>query len=277
MLTQCPHCGQTHELHNGDQQDSCPPSRPTEGMTASPSPQMTFLLDSEESSGCLEQSASDPQLGESPTEEAPIPIPWEERSNPLDFMAYWQTTRGILFHPAQSFARWSPPKDMEGALWFLVIFGSLGQILANYWIRLIQAGAADSAAPADGWIGFGLFILQAPFLALIWTFLVGLITHFFLFLLRGTSQPWTRTFAFFAYVSGSLALLQPIPFVGLAIAPFWGLAVSVCGLRELHKTTTWRVLAAFLLPLALLMTLLFFLALLIVGAGVLMLSSLPWP
>jgi hypothetical protein len=277
MLTQCPHCGQTHELHNGDRQDSCPPSEPTNGMKASPPQLVTFLPDSEDSSGCLEKSASAPQRDESPTEEPPMLIPWEERSSPLDLMAYWQTTRCILFHPAQSFARWSPPKDMEGALWFLVIFGSLGQILANYWIRLIQAGAADSAAPADGWIGFGLFILQAPFLALIWTFLVGLITHFFLFLLRGTSQPWTRTFAFFAYVSGSLALLQPIPFVGLAIAPFWGLAVSVCGLRELHKTTTWRVLAAFLLPLALLMTLLFFLALLIVGAGVLMLSSLPWP
>ena len=276
-MTQCPHCGQTHELHNGDQQDPFPPSHPTDGVKASPQPLVTFLPDSEESLGCLEESASDPQRGEPPTEAARMPIPWEERSSPLDLMAYWQTTRCILFHPAQSFARWSPPKDMEGALLFLVIFGSLGQILADYWIRLIKAGAAGSVTPADGWIGFGLFILQAPFLVLIWTFLCGMITHFFLFLLRGTSQPWTKTFAFFAYVSGSLALLQPIPFVGLAIAPFWGLVVSVCGLRELHKTTTWRVAAAFLLPMALFMTLLFFLALLIVGAGVLVLSSLPWP
>jgi hypothetical protein len=277
MLTQCPHCGQSHELDRDGQQDSCPPSHPTDGIKASPLPLVTFLPDSEESSDCLEESASDRQWGESPAEAARMPIPWEERSCFLDYTAYWQTTRSILFHPARSFARWSPPKDMEGALLFLVIFGSLGQILASYWVRFFQASTAGSAAPTESWISFGLFILQTPFLVLLSTFLAGVMTHFFLFLLRGTSQSWSKTFAFFAYVSGALASLQIIPFLGLVMAPFWGLVVSVCGLRELHQTNTWRVLAAFLLPLTLFLTLLFLLTLLIIGAGVVMLHNLPWP
>jgi len=278
MLTECPRCGQIHELDGGDQQNrSSAPCR-MDGMIASPPPlPEAFVPKNEAPSAEADKPVEDHSREGSPREGIRTPIPWEDRRGFLDFRAYWQTTRGILLHPVQSFAQWNPPVDMEGALLFLVIFGSLGQILGNYWVRFFQASMARTAVPTDNWISFGLFILQAPFLVLISTFLSGAVTHFFLFLLRATSQRWTKTFALFAYLTGALACLQLIPFVGLVITPFWGLVASVCGLRELHGTTTWRVIAAFLLPLAIFLTLLVFFILMIVSAGLVMLHNLPWP
>ena len=200
-------------------------------------------------------------------------IPWEQRRGFLDFQAYWQTTRGILFHPAQSFAQWNPPVEMEGALLFLVTFGSLGQILAQYWVMFLRDSMTTSAGVAQDWFGFSLFILKAPFLVLLSTLISAAVIHFFLFLLRATSGKWSKTFALFAYLSGALACLQLIPVAGLFIAPIWGLVSGVCGLRELHRTTTWRVIAAFFLPLIILLTLLFCLMLLIVGAGLVALQG----
>jgi hypothetical protein len=278
MLTKCPYCGQVHEFDATLPQEHASPACPVDAMApASPPLPVTFILEDEgppaETGGTPEAQSSAP----SGNDHAPTAIPWEGRTGALDFKAYWRTTRGILLHPAHSFARWDAPADMEGALLFLVFFGSFGQVLANYWVRLLQAGTASTAAPADNWIAFGLFVLQAPLMVLVSTFLTAVLTHFFLFLLRATSQPWTKTFALFAYLTGALACLQLIPFVGLVLAPFWGLVAAVCGLRQLHGTTTGQVVAAFLLPLALILSLLFLLALLIIGTGLAILNSLPWP
>jgi hypothetical protein len=126
----------------------------------------------------------------------------------------------------------------------------------------------------EDWLGFGLFALKAPFLVLLSSLVSAAIIHFFLFLLRATAHPWSKTFAFYAYLGGALACLQLIPVAGIFIAPIWGLVSSVCGLRELHHTDTWRVIGAFALPLGIFLVLLFFLALFIVGAGLVALNTL---
>ncbi len=276
MLTKCPHCGQIHQSQGEGAGDASPPVD-KDGMTGSSLPLSPTSPSTSDNSFSFP-----PECLESPSPEEPeaqhvrTPIPWEERHGILDIGAYWRTTRCILLHPARSFAMWNPPEDMEGALLFLVIFGSLGQILANYWVRFLQMSIANTSVSSDNWIDFGLSVLQAPFLVLVSTFLSGVLMHFFLLLLRGTSLRWTKTFGLFAYLSGALACLQLIPLVGLLITPVWGVVVGVCGLRELHRTDTWRVVVAFLLPLAIFLTLLFVVLLLVVGTGLVVLRNLSW-
>jgi hypothetical protein len=204
-------------------------------------------------------------------------FPWEKRQGFMDLKAYWQTTRGVMLHPGESLVHWGPPRDMESALLFLVMFGSVGEILANYWVRLLPLASGKAAGSLDNLISFGLFMLKAPLLVLITTLSASLLIHFFLFLLRASKEPWQRTFALFAYVSGAMAGLQLIPFLGLVLAPIWGVVASICSLRELHRTTTWRVVVSFFLPFAILLLLFVTLLLFIVGAGLIALGTLGLP
>jgi hypothetical protein len=275
MEAKCPHCGQLREyVENGDSNPSTPPCCSMAGVNGPAAPFAESLAAGTEPAPTATEETAEQQAGDQTTSDGlGSTIPWEQRRGFLDFQAYWQTTRGILFHPAQSFAQWNPPEEMEGALLFLVIFGSLGQILAQYWVMFVHESITTQLGTAQDWFGFSLFILKAPFLVLLSTLFSAAVIHFFLFLLRGTSEKWSKTFALFAYLSGALACLQLIPVAGVFIAPIWGLVSGVCGLRELHRTTTWRVIAAFLLPLMIMLTLLFCLMLLIVGAGLVALQS----
>ncbi|HAA02743.1 MAG TPA: hypothetical protein DCE18_05150 [Syntrophobacteraceae bacterium] len=277
MQIQCPRCGQFHDVdgdaaHTPDAYPCCSPLPDT----AVPPPGSASLTAEAEPPFAAENEAEERHRTneEALTSNPSISIPWEERRGFLDLQAYWKTTQGILFHPSQSFAQWNPPREMEGALIFLVIFGSLGQILAHYWLMFLQSAMGSLVIVGEDWLGFGLFALKAPFLVLFSGLVSAAVIHFFLFLLRATSQTWSKTFGFYAYLGGALACLQLIPIAGIFIAPIWGLVSSVCGLREMHHTTIWRVVAAFLLPLAIILILLFFLAMLIVGAGLVALNSL---
>lgn len=275
MEAKCPHCGQIREYD--EKAVSNPNTSPCCNMVGVSGPAAPFAesmaAGTRPASTATEETAEQQAGDQSAPGGLGSSIPWEQRRGFLDFQAYWQTTRSILFHPAQSFAQWNPPVEMEGALLFLVTFGSLGQILAQYWVMFLRDTMATSAGVAQDWFGFSLFILKAPFLVLLSTLISAAVIHFFLFLLGATSEKWSKTFALFAYLSGALACLQLIPVAGLFLAPIWGLVSGVCGLRELHRTTTWRVITAFFLPLIIMLTLLFCLMLLIVGAGLVALQG----
>ena len=277
MQSQCPRCGRLHEVDEDAADDigtppCCDPNG-TNGLLSTVSGSLAAEADLPSTSN--DETAEQPQADESiPAGNAATPIPWEERRGFLDLGAYWQTTQGILFHPARSFAQWNPPGDMEGALLFLVVFGSMGHILAHYWLMFLQNDMAAAVGMPGDWLGFGLFALKAPFLVLLSSLVSAAIIHFFMFLLRATSHSWSKTFAFYAYLGGALSCLQLLPVAGIFITPVWGLVSSICGLRELHHTNTWRVIGAFALPLGILLVLLFFLALFIVGAGLVALNTL---
>ncbi len=186
MEAKCPHCGQIREYdENAVSNPNTPPCCNMAGVSGPATPFAESLAAGTGPASTATEETAEQQAGD---QTAPggfgSSIPWEQRRGFLDFQAYWQTTRGILFHPAQSFAQWNPPVEMEGALLFLVTFGSLGQILAQYWVMFLRDTMTTSAGVAQDWFGFSLFILKAPFLVLLSTLISAAVIHFFLFLLR---------------------------------------------------------------------------------------------
>jgi predicted Zn finger-like uncharacterized protein len=277
MLITCPRCSKSYLIDSNQISDSLadvtclscgtllelPLPAPTAGAGGEP-PAVADSGPGQEHEACVTMGGAET-------------IPWENRLGFWDLKAYWQTTRSILLHPGQSFVRWGPPRDGEAALLFLLVFGSAGEVLADYWLRVLQLATGNSSGSVDNLTSFGLFILKAPLLVLLATLIGSLVIHFFLFLLHAANEPWKKTFALFAYVSGSLACLQLIPVVGLFVAPIWGSVASICGLKELHRTSPWRVAASFSLPLAILLLVFLALLLLIVGAGLVLLGNLKLP
>jgi hypothetical protein len=203
--------------------------------------------------------------------------PWERRRAFWDLPAYWQTARAILFHPAASFRRWRLRIDTESALLILLLYGSLGEILADYWVRLGQGLLGRAPAAPGQLLDFVLFMLKVPLLLLLSTVVMSGVIHALLILLGARGEPWKKTFALLAYLSGALAALQLLPFLGVLLAPFWGMAACVVGLRELHGTTTWRVVLSLLLPLLLLLLLGGVILLVVLGVGLLAVQKLAMP
>jgi hypothetical protein len=277
MLITCPHCSRSYLLDSDQINTSLPEATCLSCGTRLELPLPAPTAGAGGETLAKPDSAPRQEQEEGVTARVAETIPWENRLSFLDLRAYWHTTRSILLHPAQSFARWGPPRDGEAALLFLIIFGSAGEVLADYWLRVLQLAMGNSAGSVDNLISFGLFILKAPLLVLLATVLGSLVIHFFLFMLRAANEPWKKTFALFAYVSGSLAGLQLIPFVGLFLAPIWGSVACIWGLKALHRTSPWRVAASFSLPLAILLLVFVVLLLLMVGAGMFLLGNLNLP
>jgi hypothetical protein len=274
VMIQCPHCGHSVSIDANQPADLAAqtPCRACGAALASQPPNPA-----EDSPGTADATMPQTEDAETGSPQPDAVPPWETRTGCLDLRAYWTTTRAILLQPGQSFRQWGPRNEIEGALLFLLIYGSAGQILANYWLKLLHLLGGQGPASSPEGLDFMLFVLKAPFIALFSTFLASLIIHFLLFLTRASREPWKQTFALLAYVSGALASFQVIPFLGLLLAPTWGLIVSISGLRELHRTSTLRVLASLSLPLLLMLILLFFLLMLIVGAGLLIFNQLDLP
>ena len=271
MVIQCPHCGHSYSVDSSQPVDLTAQT-PCRVCAVPVAPQPPDLV--ENTTGAADAAMAQTEEAAPGNPEPDAVPPWERRTGCLDLRAYWATTRAILFHPGQSFRQWGPRNDIEGALLFLLIYGSAGQVLGNYWLKLLHLLGGKSPASSLESIDFILFVLKAPFIVLLSTFLTSGIVHFLLFLTRASKEPWKQTFALLAYVSGALASLQVIPFLGLLLAPTWGLIVCICGLRELHRTSTLRVLTSLSLPLLLMLMVLFIFLMMLVGAGLVFLQGL---
>jgi hypothetical protein len=274
MAIQCPHCGHSYSVDSKQAADLTLQT-PCRVCAVPFAPHLPDLA--EDSTGAAYATTPQTEEAAAGNPDPEVIPPWETRTGCLDLKAYWATTSAILFHPGQSFRHWGPINDIEGVLLFLLIYGSAGQVLGNYWLKLLQLLVGESPASSLGSIDFILFVLKAPFIVLFSTFVASSIIHFLLFLTRAAREPWKQTFALLAYVSGALASLQVIPFLGLLLAPTWGLIACICGLRELPRTSTLRGRASLSLPFFLVLLVLFIFSMILVGAGLLILNQLDIP
>ena len=185
----------------------------------------------------------------------PLPrhkVDWEARTSWLDLVAFWRTSKNILFHPSVTFSALNYEAGMRSSLVYLLVYGSLGQIIGRYWFTLlgIRYGILEGNA-LNNTIHFGGTMLLTPIVLLASLFVVASLVHLVLRILRATRRPFTATFQVMAYASGATFLVNVIPFVGRFIMPIWALVLYFIGLVNAHQTSKTRVLFALLLPLVL--------------------------
>ncbi len=176
-------------------------------------------------------------------------VPWVERSSIFDFRAFYMTAKEFLLHPEAAFSRWKPERHFNDALVFLVLFGSLGKILNEYWFYLLTTFMGNiERTPLESVLTFSLSALFTPIGIVIGTFVYSAITHFMLYIFKGAKKSWHSTFATMAWVSGSVSLLSVFPVVGALVASVWGFISLMVGLKVVHETSTVKSFFALTLP-----------------------------
>ena len=179
-------------------------------------------------------------------------IDWETRTSWLDLVAFWRTTKNILFRPAATFTALNYEAGIRSSMVYLLVYGSLGQIIGRYWFTLlgIRYGILEGNA-LDNTIHFAIAVLLTPIVLLAFVLVVAGLVHLILRILRATRRPFTATFQVMAYASGAISLVNVIPIAGRFIMPIWALVLYFVGLAKAHQTSKTRVFFALVAPLVL--------------------------
>jgi len=180
-------------------------------------------------------------------------VDWEMRSSWLDVAAFWRTSKSILFRPSAIFSALDYDAGIGSALVYLLIYGSLGQIIGRYWITLlgIHYGIIESNA-LHNTVRFAGTILVTPFIFLALVFVAAGLVHLVLRILLASRRPFSATFQVMAYASGATSIVNVIPFLGRILMPLWALVLYFVGLNKAHHTSKTKVFFALLLPLVIL-------------------------
>jgi hypothetical protein len=176
-------------------------------------------------------------------------VPWQDRFSWLDLGAFWRTSLNILFHPSVTFAAFDYTAGIRSSLVYLLVYGSLGQIMGRYWFALIgiQYGILEGNALTNT-MWFARAALFTPFLLLVLLTFTASLVHLILRLLFAARKPFSATFQVMAYASGATSLLNVIPFVGSFLMPIWAIVISCIGLSKAHQTSKTKSFFALLLP-----------------------------
>lgn len=180
-------------------------------------------------------------------------VHWEMRGSWLDMAAFWRTSKSILFRPSATFSALNYEAGIRSSLVYLLIYGSLGQIIGRYWFTLlgIHYGILEGSALSNT-VRFAGTVLFTPLLFLAFTFVAAVLVHFVLRVLLAARRPFTATFQVMAYASAATSIVNVIPFLGRIIMPLWALVLYFVGLSKAHQSSKAKVFFALFLPLVIL-------------------------
>ena len=187
-------------------------------------------------------------------------LPWEVKRQ--TFGCWFETLGLIVGSPTRAFTI----MRKRGGLWAPILFNIYGfgmpmaaviMLVIPLIVLLGLAGDADNLAFGLGGAAgmIVLFLLLAVAYVLIrataLTFFLAGIWHLFLLMCGGAKHGYETTFQVTSYISGSLAWVGFIPYIGGLIQMIWTAALTIIGLSRAHETTTGKAAFAVLMPIAL--------------------------
>jgi hypothetical protein len=200
-----------------------------------------------------------PPPGGVPPASSVQPLPWEQLGYPA-LEGLYETAKLIITAPSQAFARMSLTGTLGKPLVYAIVFGWVG-IIANQIYSIALRGAMMgflSALPGyNPRLMFGLpvfmsvgLMVVAPLFVLIGVFVWSAILHLFLMLVGGARTDFASTVRVVCY-TGTVQVLQVVPFCGGIFAGIWALVLYIIGLAIVHRTTQGKAALAVLLPIVL--------------------------
>ncbi len=167
---------------------------------------------------------------------------WDDRGSYGTLNAYFATASKCLLHPTKFFSKLPKDAGYLNPILFGVMTIVLSVVFAFIWSSLLSRGGRLFVfLRGIPFIVMGSFII-IPIALFVWS---GIL-HLGLLLVRGANEGYQATFRVVSY-SSVPSLFNAVPIVG-SIASLWSIVLTVIGLREIHKTSTEKSVAAVLLP-----------------------------
>lgn len=145
-----------------------------------------------------------------------------------------------------------PPQPIGSALAYAIPISVIGGTFTLFWTSIFDLAGILPAL--DPWfytesepVTRLLEFLFSPLLTVIVLFVGASITHLMLKILGAAKYPLSATVRVAAFCS-STSLFTIVPLIGMWIATVWAVVLYVIGLREAHRTTTGRAIAAIFIP-----------------------------
>ncbi len=167
-------------------------------------------------------------------------------------------TRGALSRPAGFFRSMTRQGDFVNPILYALICYEIYTVLAGI-IGLLFGGLASigsgtageqAAGAATSVGGFIVTIIVAPFLAALILFVMAGIKHLLVMLIVGSSNAgFEATLRVQSYTFASRVFWW-IPILGALVGFFYGIYLSIVGIREAHATTMGKAAMVVLIPVA---------------------------
>jgi hypothetical protein len=188
-----------------------------------------------------------PEIVES-TAESGEGSPWERRLELGLWQGIYQTFVSVLFSPARFFREMSSGKGIKEPMAFGLLLGSLGYMLSFFWEFLLVSGAIKSLSsdifsqvPLNQLFMIAMFL--SPILAILNMFITAAVIHVSMLAFNSGKGRFEGTFRVIAFGQAT-KVLSIVPFLGVITGWVWNIAVVVNGLKEIHKTSNFKAIAA---------------------------------
>lgn len=191
----------------------------------------------------------------SPAAESGTEPAWEDRERLGIFPAITRTVSAVLMRPSETFAAMNHSGGLANPLLYFVLVSTIMfAVNTLYHLLAIQYDpmVATILLPAYSTTKISIImlgqVLLSPAYNVLAAFIIAGSTHLCLILIKGANFPFETTFRFCCYALASISPLMLIPIFGFFIWLIWGSYVSIVGLREAQKISSWKATWGLTLP-----------------------------
>lgn len=179
-------------------------------------------------------------------------------SDPVN--SFIATAREIVTRPVAFFRGVTLRDRLRDPIAFAMICAFIGAFLGGF-LGIFAAVVGIGDRGIGGALGgFVAGIILAPLLTPVGLLIGAGISHLFVMLfVRPSNAGYWATFRVFCYVTAT-SLVSWVPIIGGLVAGVWGIVLSIFGIREMHSTTTGRAALVVLIPIAIVVLLVGFIA-----------------
>ncbi len=148
--------------------------------------------------------------------------------------------KGVLFHPAETFAETIRNDTLKNTLIYLLILVAIFSILAGV---IMLVGVSDYAGGlVVGSLSIIAIIPLLFFAGLVGTIISAVYMHIWVYIVGGR-EGITETWKAVIYAATPSLLLGWIPVIGFVVG-IWSLVLTIIGIRELQQISTGKAVLA---------------------------------
>ena len=172
--------------------------------------------------------------------------------------SFVRATRGVLTRPVDFFRGMTRQGDFVNPILYALIsyeiYALLSGLIGLFFGGIASLGSGSAGEQAAGvatsFGGFIASLIVAPLVAALILFIMAGIKHLLVLLIVGSSNAGFEATLRIQSYTFATRIFWWIPILGALVGFFYGVYLSVVGIREVHATTTGKAALVVLVPVA---------------------------